>query len=215
MKVFLQASMISLAICAGTSARVAVGVPAADNDVGQASDPPASPTTPKATPAKPAEPTAGEQPRRMTQQDRARLQKMKHLPQPAVATTEPQTWAESTPLPDHIRSFVLADAAKRTGTRSGDPAIIESVAITWPDGSLGCPERNMYYPQLPTAGYRVVVLGDGRTYDYRVALPPGAASRATATDGAHPAPTDQTAPIESLQIRLCDPTHALDPLQSN
>jgi hypothetical protein len=44
---------------------------------------------------------------------------------------------------------------------------VTSEAVEWPDGSLGCPEPGMFYTQVITPGYHVVISVDGVEYDYR------------------------------------------------
>ena len=39
--------------------------------------------------------------------------------------------------------------------------------MTWPDGSLGCPEFGIVYPTAMEDGLRIVVDAGGRTWDYR------------------------------------------------
>ena len=41
-------------------------------------------------------------------------------------------------------------------------------AVTWNDGSLGCPEPGQAYTQALVDGYQVVLEVDGDRYDYRV-----------------------------------------------
>jgi hypothetical protein len=64
---------------------------------------------------------------------------------------------------------VLADLSTRTGTDASAATVTQAEAVTWPDGSLGCPEPGMMYTQVVTPGYQVVLEFEGTTYDYRVA----------------------------------------------
>lgn len=69
-------------------------------------------------------------------------------------------------VPQDIISAIFADLAGRIG---GDPAgfsVVVAEAVTWPDGSLGCPQPGMMYPQVLTDGFRVVVESDGAEYAY-------------------------------------------------
>jgi hypothetical protein len=36
----------------------------------------------------------------------------------------------------------------------------------WPDASLGCPQQGMFYAQVITPGYVVVVAGGGKRLEY-------------------------------------------------
>lgn len=71
-------------------------------------------------------------------------------------------------IPAEILDRILADAVVRTSTDLADIEVIRGEAITWPDGSLGCPEPGMMYTQALVDGYQIVV-SDGTTeLDYRV-----------------------------------------------
>ena len=54
-----------------------------------------------------------------------------------------------------VTEAVLADASERTGVEVAELEVVESIAITWPDGSLGCPEPGMNYTMAPVPGYRI------------------------------------------------------------
>lgn len=71
-------------------------------------------------------------------------------------------------IPAEILDRILADAVVRTSTDLADIEVIRGEAITWPDGSLGCPEPGMMYTQALVDGYHVVVRAGGEELDYRV-----------------------------------------------
>lgn len=78
------------------------------------------------------------------------------MPEPPPATTGE--------VPASILDAILADAA----TRSDGPfVVVRAQAVTWSDGSLGCPEPGMNYTQALVDGYWVVLEGDSQTLDYR------------------------------------------------
>ena len=64
---------------------------------------------------------------------------------------------------------LVADAAERTGegtwkrSTSSRPG-----AVTWNDGSLGCPEPGMFYTQALVDGYHVILQAGDEELDYRV-----------------------------------------------
>lgn len=70
-------------------------------------------------------------------------------------------------VPEDLLATILADAA----TRSGEPAealeVVTAQAMSWNDGSLGCPEPGMLYTQALVDGYRVVIRAAGEELDYR------------------------------------------------
>lgn len=43
----------------------------------------------------------------------------------------------------------------------------EVESVTWNDASLGCPEPKMFYAQVLTPGYKIILESGGKTYDYR------------------------------------------------
>ena len=81
----------------------------------------------------------------------------------------------STPVPDGIPDAVwaaiLADLEHQTGGPS-DPEVVSAEAVTWNDGSLGCPEAGQAYTQALIEGYQVILEVDGERYDYRVGSGP-------------------------------------------
>ena len=65
-----------------------------------------------------------------------------------------------------VTQAVLADASKRTGIEAAKLEIVESVAVTWPDGSLGCPEPGMNYTMALVPGYRIRIRADQQVLNY-------------------------------------------------
>jgi hypothetical protein len=70
-------------------------------------------------------------------------------------------------LPDAAWAAILADLERQTGG-SSDPEVVSVDAVTWNDGSLGCPEPGQAYTQALVDGYQVILQVDGERYDYRV-----------------------------------------------
>jgi hypothetical protein len=70
-------------------------------------------------------------------------------------------------IPDVVWAAILADLEHQTGG-SSEPDVVSAMAVTWNDGSLGCPEPGQSYTQALVDGYQVVVEVDGERYDYRV-----------------------------------------------
>ncbi len=44
--------------------------------------------------------------------------------------------------------------------------VVSSTAVTWRDGSLGCPRPDMMYTQALVPGYRILLQADGREFAY-------------------------------------------------
>jgi hypothetical protein len=53
---------------------------------------------------------------------------------------------------------------------ASDVELVSAEAVTWNDGSLGCPKPGEVYTQALVDGIRVVVEVDGEEYDFRVPL---------------------------------------------
>jgi len=60
----------------------------------------------------------------------------------------------------------IADAARRTGIAAASIKLVAAEAVTWPDGSLGCPQPGMAYTQALVPGYRIRLDAAGRALDY-------------------------------------------------
>ncbi len=75
-------------------------------------------------------------------------------------------------VPDAVIEKARTMLAAAVGTAASDAAVVVSEAVTWPDGSLGCPRPGDKYEQVEVAGYRVVFDVNGTRYDYR-ATPAG------------------------------------------
>jgi hypothetical protein len=61
---------------------------------------------------------------------------------------------------------LLEQAADETGIPIGEISVVTAEAVTWSDGSLGCPEPGMGYTQALVPGYRVVLDVDGEEIHY-------------------------------------------------
>ena len=61
---------------------------------------------------------------------------------------------------------ILADAARRSGMDKASLKVESAEAVTWSDGSLGCPQPGMMYTQALVPGYRVKVRAGEELLDY-------------------------------------------------
>ena len=73
----------------------------------------------------------------------------------------PQPSASGDGIPPDLLNRVIADAASGAGVDRSDIEVVTAEAVTWSDGSLGCPEPGMMYTQALVPGYRVVLEIDG------------------------------------------------------
>jgi len=70
-------------------------------------------------------------------------------------------------VPEDLLAAILADAAARSGGNPETFAVVRAEAVTWGDGSLGCPQPDMMYTQALVDGYWVVLQQGDQTLDYR------------------------------------------------
>ena len=100
---------------------------------------------------------------------------------PATTPTTPPSSAQPTPpasIPpavsggtaiEHDLPLVVAavdDLAEHLGIESDAVTVLQAVAVTWPDGSLGCPAPGMMYTQALVDGTFVLLEAGGRQYQY-------------------------------------------------
>ncbi|MGZ8475679.1 MAG: hypothetical protein ACXWWQ_05560 [Candidatus Limnocylindria bacterium] len=64
-------------------------------------------------------------------------------------------------------SRILEAAAGRADVDVDELEVVRAEAVTWPDGSLGCPQRGQSYIQVLIDGYHVVLEAAGEELDYR------------------------------------------------
>ena len=69
-------------------------------------------------------------------------------------------------VPSEMLDEIVADAAARAGVEPGEVDLVVAEAVTWSDGSLGCPEPGMMYTQALVPGYRVVVEAGGEELSF-------------------------------------------------
>ena len=74
-------------------------------------------------------------------------------------------------MPNDLQTIVAA--AKRDAVSRGISAeaitVQSALRVTWPDGSLGCPEPGMHYTQALVPGWRVILRAGEETLDYHAA----------------------------------------------
>ncbi len=62
--------------------------------------------------------------------------------------------------------LALADTARRRQLTPSTLQVALAEAVTWPDGSLGCPQPGMLYTQALVPGYRIRILAGNETLEY-------------------------------------------------
>ncbi|QZY29110.1 hypothetical protein [Nocardioides coralli] len=60
----------------------------------------------------------------------------------------------------------VADLASRLVVAPGEIEVVESEAVTWNDGALGCPQPGEMYTQAQVAGHRILLRAQDRTWPY-------------------------------------------------
>lgn len=84
-------------------------------------------------------------------------------PVTTIVTTPPVVTGE---VPAELMAAIMADAGTRNTTKAA-LTVVRAQAVTWSDGSLGCPEKGMSYTQALVDGYWVVLDAGGQLMDYR------------------------------------------------
>lgn len=84
----------------------------------------------------------------------------------AQAPVPAQQEVPMVPTLESITKAVLEDAARRTGLDEAVMKVESAIAVTWPDGSLGCPQPGMNYTMALVPGYRIKVRAGEQVLDY-------------------------------------------------
>ena len=59
-----------------------------------------------------------------------------------------------------------AELAQRLGVAVTEITVLKFKDVTWPDGSLGCPEPGMSYTEALVDGYQITLTHGDRLFDY-------------------------------------------------
>lgn len=82
---------------------------------------------------------------------------------PRVEPTKPAASGEA---PQEMVEQMIDDLAAQLGIERQSIAVVSAEAITWNDGSLGCPKPGEFYTQALVPGYLVVLKANSQRYDY-------------------------------------------------
>jgi hypothetical protein len=97
-----------------------------------------------------------------------RMEARERLAKPLPAREPEATPAAVTgEVPAELLTRIIADLASRIGADTAAFEIVRGEAVTWNDGSLGCPRPGVAYTQALVPGYWVVLSHEGLEYDYR------------------------------------------------
>ena len=106
-------------------------------------------------------------------------------------TPEPVPAPVSSPLTlEAAVQAALADASRRTGMAVDALQLLSASAVTWRDGSLGCPHPGMIYTQALVPGYRVRIRAAGQELDYHAGRRGAVVSLCPADRAVEPLPDD-------------------------
>jgi hypothetical protein len=72
-------------------------------------------------------------------------------------------------VPASLQAMVrlaLDDAARRSGRDAATLQVKLAEQVTWPDGSIGCPQPDRMYTQALVPGYRIVIAAGSELLEY-------------------------------------------------
>ena len=72
----------------------------------------------------------------------------------------------NTPQLQAMVQLAISEAARRTKSDASTLTVVMAEAVTWPDGSLGCPQPGMAYSQALVPGYRMRIAVGNETLEY-------------------------------------------------
>lgn len=82
---------------------------------------------------------------------------------PAASPTAGENMGE---MDQQMIDEVVQQAADDTGITADEISVVSAEAVTWSDGSIGCPEEGMAYTQALVPGFRVVLDVAGEEIHY-------------------------------------------------
>jgi hypothetical protein len=68
-----------------------------------------------------------------------------------------------------LANYILqsrTDLATRLNVAPESITVKQAQALEWPDGSLGCPQRGVFYVQVVSPGYLILLEANGKEYEY-------------------------------------------------
>jgi hypothetical protein len=69
-------------------------------------------------------------------------------------------------VPQSMLDLARDDAATRASIDRANITVVSAAAVTWSDGSAGCPEPGMMYTQALVPGYRIVLQAGDQVLNY-------------------------------------------------
>jgi hypothetical protein len=90
-------------------------------------------------------------------------------PTPRPPDVPPATRPPVLEVPAGIVELIEDEVSRLAGVPVDQLTLVRADQITWPDGSLGCPQPGEMYTQSLVEGYWIVVQANDETFDFRVA----------------------------------------------
>jgi hypothetical protein len=78
-----------------------------------------------------------------------------------------------TPYTDNLQSLVekaRVDLVQKLSIAADQIIVLQASEVTWPDSSLGCPQKGMAYAEVLTPGYLILLEYSGNVYEYHASL---------------------------------------------
>jgi hypothetical protein len=88
------------------------------------------------------------------------------LTEQALEPERQQAMTPSHNVPQAMLDAALDDAARRASVDRASITVVTATAVTWADGSVGCPEPGVMYTQALVPGYRIVLQAGDRVFNY-------------------------------------------------
>jgi hypothetical protein len=88
----------------------------------------------------------------------------------ACAQTPPAGRSPAPPAQEEFVRRAMEDAAQRLGVAKAALTAVSVEPVTWRDGSLGCPEPDLMYPQVLVPGFRILLASAVGQLDYHTSL---------------------------------------------
>ena len=87
-------------------------------------------------------------------------------PAPTTAAPSPTVGEPTVPAEAAEITLVKEDLAQRLNVPTDQLRVVSVEAVDWPDTSLGCPKPNMFYAEVITPGFKIIIEAGGREYTY-------------------------------------------------
>ena len=87
-------------------------------------------------------------------------------PTPTIAEPAPPVGDPTVPAEAAEVTLVKEDLARLLGIAVDQIRVVSVEAVDWPDTSLGCPKPNMFYAEVITPGFEIILEANGQEYAY-------------------------------------------------